>query len=362
VRVVIAPDSFKGSATAAEVARAIAHGWLSVRSDDDVSVVPMADGGEGTVDAFEASIVGTRRMPCDVIGPDGRPHQAHWLLLPDGVAVIEMANTCGITLHRNLRPLDSSSGPFGEAIAHALEFGVSGILLAIGSSASTDGGVGMLSALGGRFMDTKGQQVALGGRGLSDLASCDLTMLKAVPARGAMILSDVSNPLLGSTGAAATFGPQKGATAAEVDQLDAGLTRLASVMGGDPTEPGAGAAGGTGFGLQAWGASTRLGASVIGELLGLREKILGADLVITGEGMFDHQSTAGKAPGHVISLARAAGVPVAVVAGRITESTEGFAASLALEQLAASLESAIESPARYLVKAAGILASMHDKK
>lgn len=362
MKVVIAPDSFKGSATAAEVARAIAQGWGSVRTGDELHLIPMADGGEGTIDAFEAGIDGTRRVSTVVSGPDGAPHATYWLLLPDGLAVVEMANTCGITLHKTLRPMDASSRPFGEAVASALDFGVSGVFLAIGSSASTDGGVGVLSEIGGRFMDETGRPIRPGGRGLVDLVSCDLAMLRPLPERGATILSDVRNPLVGRAGAAEIFGPQKGANAAEIELLESGLTRLATVLRWrDPSEFGAGAGGGTGFGLKAWGASMRFGASVVGELLGLRERIVGADLVITGEGAFDHQSIAGKAPGHVITLARSAGVPVAVVAGRVDERVESSLVSIALEQLAGSLTFAKESPEYYLVEAGRILATLYNK-
>ena len=367
-RIVIAPDSFKGSASAAAVADALSAGWCSVRPDDEIVLLPMADGGEGTLDAFAGAVPGARRMPVTVTGPDGAPVEASWLLLPGdsadaasaGIAVVELASTCGIELlGAGLRPLDASTRGLGEAIAAALRFRKAGrapsrLVIGLGSSASTDGGAGLLSALGARFLDAAGHPIAPGGRGLAELAAVDLSGLPPLPPGGVTVLSDVTNPLLGSNGAAAVFAPQKGASEAEVAALDAGLARLAALVGIDPALPGSGAAGGAGYGLLAWGAELAAGAAAMAELLGLPEAVAGASMVITGEGSFDAQSAAGKVPAHVAALAADAGVPVALVAGRIVPGAPvgGVAATVALTELAGSAEASLADPAHWL-RAAG---------
>ena len=367
-RVVLAPDSFKGTASAADAAAALAAGWRSIRPADELVVRPMADGGEGTLDAFASAVPGARFMPITVRGPVSAPVSTHWLLLPDGTGVVELAATSGITLLDPLEPLHAHSAGFGEAIAAALDHGVDRLLLALGGSASSDGGTGALSALGARFLDASGQPVPLGNRGLASLASVDLSGLRALPSGGAVILGDVTNPLLGLLGAAAVFGPQKGADAAAVEVLEANLSRLAAVAGRGASgarvsrpldlaaAPGAGAAGGAGFGLLLWGAEMGGGAALIASTVGLDEAIAGADLVITGEGRFDGQSEAGKAPTVVAELARGAGVPTALVAGAITAEPRGFAASVALADLAGSGAAAMAEPLRWLEAAGADLA------
>ncbi len=181
--VVFAPDSFKGSATAAEVASALATGWSSVRPGDRVVLAPMADGGEGTLDAFEVAVPGSTRRPVRVTGPDGAPRDASWLLLPDGTAVVELAETSGIGLMPSLAPFDAQTTGFGQAIAAALDAGATGLLLAIGGSASTDGGAGMLTALGARLLDAAGGAVVPGNRGLASLDRVELG-LRALPREG----------------------------------------------------------------------------------------------------------------------------------------------------------------------------------
>lgn len=172
--IVIAPDSFKGSATAAEIATALGGGWSRVHPDDRVLLLPMADGGEGTLDAFELAIEGARRMPITVTGPVGEPVHAAWLMLPDGTAVVELADTSGITLLDPLRPFDAHTRGFGEAIAAALDAGARELLLGIGGSSSTDGGVGALQALGATVVDAAGRPIAPGNSGLGDIAHVDL--------------------------------------------------------------------------------------------------------------------------------------------------------------------------------------------
>lgn len=368
--VVFAPDSFKGTIGAADVAAALAAGWGSVRPDDRVVLRPMADGGEGTVDAFAAAVDGAVRVPVRVTGPDGAPTDAFWLKLPatpdapGGTGVVELASTSGIELlgERRIGEEAHTLG-FGQAIAAALDVGVSRLVLGIGSSASTDGGTGMLTALGARFLDASGAPIAVGARGLAELASVDLTGLRALPPGGVVVLSDVTNPLVGSLGAAVVFGPQKGLTGDAIARADAALARLAALLPAGPATPGAGAAGGTGFGLLAWGARLVAGSAEVGELVGLpgalaEASAVGPTVVITGEGAFDGQSGAGKVPSYVASAASAAGVDALLVAGRVDADadTSAFAAHASLTELAGSGEAAMQDPARWLRDAGALLA------
>ena len=354
--VAIAPDSFKGTATATEVANAIAIGWQSVRPNDSIVRLPLADGGEGTLDAFELAVAGARRIPVSVTGPDNRPVDASWILLPDGSGVVELAVTSGITLLDPLLPLDAHTIGFGEAIAAALDFGVKRLYLALGGSASTDGGAGALTALGAQFVDAAGSPIKLGGRGLSGLARADFSRLRPMPSGGLTILSDVTNPLLGVLGAAAVFGPQKGASAEEVELLETGLARLAEVVDADPSTPGAGAAGGTAFAMLAWGADLAGGAEAVGDVMGVARAVASTDVVITGEGRFDGQSEAGKVPSYVRSLAIEAEATPMLVAGAITAEPVGFALAVSLTDLAGSAESAMADTQRWLREAGAQLA------
>lgn len=365
--VVVAPDSFKGSASATEVAEALAAGWSSVRQDDRLVLAPMADGGEGTLDAFEVAVPASVRHPVTVLGPAGAAVDASWLSLPDGTAVVELAEMSGLSHMPELAPLDAHTFGFGQAIAAALDAGATGLLLAIGGSASTDGGVGALAALGARFTDAAGRPIRLGNRGLGTLARADLSGLPALPHGGVRILSDVTNPLLGPTGAAAVFGPQKGATPEQVAGLESGLARLARALGGGrtpgarsvhPATQGAGAAGGTGYGLLAWGAELAPGSAAVGDALGLPALVAAADAVITGEGRFDTQSAAGKVPAYVSRLARDAGIPAMLAAGSIEAGTEDFAAAVSLSALAGRAEPAMAEPERWAREAGAALASL----
>ncbi|MFS0735018.1 glycerate kinase [Microbacterium sp. 1P10UB] len=359
--VVIAVDSFKGSLPAAAAAQALAEGWRRALPATDLRLLPMADGGEGTLDAFAATVPGARRIPVRVTGPAGSPIDAAWLLLPPtprapaGTAVVELAATSGIELLGTaLRPLDAGTRGVGHAIAAALDAGVSRVVVGIGSSASTDGGAGLLQALGADLTDAAGTAIADGGRGLAALAAVDLTGLRPMPDGGVTVLTDVRNPLLRADGAAAVFGPQKGATPAEIRMLDDALARWAALSGVDPRTPGAGAAGGAGYGLLVWGAILQPGASAVGELIGLEQAVAAASVVITGEGAFDGQSSAGKVPGHVAALAAAQGVPVLLVAGRIAPdaATDAFAHTVSLTELAGGTAGAMRDPRRWL-RAAG---------
>ncbi|KQO97055.1 glycerate kinase [Leifsonia sp. Leaf264] len=374
--VVFAPDSFKGTLGAADAAKALADGWASVRPADELRLVPMADGGEGTLDAFELAVAGARRVPVTVDGPDGRPVTASWLWLPAAAghgptAVVELASTSGITLLDPLLPFDAHSVGFGQAIAAALDAGVDRLLLALGGSSSTDGGAGALAALGLQLSDAAGRPIRVGNRGLANLAAIDASALRPLPPGGAVILSDVDNPLLGERGAAAVFGPQKGATPSQVEGLERGLARWASQVAistlpvrADAPTPGAGAAGGTGFGLLAWGATIAPGAAAVGAALGLPAALAGASVVITGEGRFDHQSLAGKVPSYVLDAAGVASsslggrppIAVALVAGAIEADATVFAASVSLTDLAGDSAAARTDPSRWLREAGARLA------
>ncbi len=366
--VVIAPDSFKGSASAAVIARAIADGWSSVRPGDRVVLAPMADGGEGTLDAFELAVPVATRIPVAVRGPVGEPVSASWLLLPaddeypHGVGLVELAATSGITLLDELAPLDAHTFGFGQAVADALDHGVSRLLLAIGGSASTDGGVGALAALGARFADAQGRPIRLGNRGLGTLARVDFSGLRGLPDGGAVILGDVTNPLLGPHGAAAVFGPQKGADDAQVLGLESGLVRLERLVrtarpGVRGTMPGAGAAGGAGFGLLAWGAALIPGAAAVGDALGLPSLITDADVVVTGEGRYDSQSAAAKVPAYVGGLARAARARALLLAGAIDADDVPFDDAVSLVELAGGTAGAIADPVTWARAAAARLAA-----
>ena len=356
-KVVLAPDSFKGTITAADAASALAEGWAQVEPAAEFTMLPMADGGEGTVAAFAAAVPGSKLMPIVVDGPAGTPVDAEWLLLPDGTAVIDLGSTSGIELVDELRPWDADTTGFGQAIAAALDHGAQRLVLGIGSSASTDGGTGLLAELGAKFLDSTGVAVARGARGLADIHIADLSALRSAPE--VIVLTDVTNPLLGERGAAAIFGPQKGLTDADdIASADRALAHLTDRLELDPELPGSGAAGGAGAALVRWGARLAPGSVEVARLIDLTGAIADADVVVTGEGSYDGQSGDGKVPSYVAELAASANVPAAVVAGRITPDADTalFAASVSLTDLAGSGEAALAEPARHLRTAGAALA------
>ncbi len=327
--VLLAPDKFKGSLRASEVAAAVAAGLREAAPGVPTVTVPVADGGDGTLDA--ATAAGYRLVPCRVAGPTGDPVDTGYAVR-DGVAVVELADACGLNRlpTGHLAPLTATSAGFGQVIAAALEAGCHRVVLGVGGSASTDGGAGMLTALGARLLDDTGADLPAGGGALEHLERVDLTALHPSVGRTEFVLaSDVDNPLLGPTGAAAVYGPQKGATPEDVARLDSALRRwstgLADAMrvttgpSGHPAAdvPGAGAAGGVGFAaLAVLRAEARPGIDLLLELTGFTLQLPGARLVITGEGSLDSQTLRGKAPAGVAAAARRAGVPVVAVAGR----------------------------------------------
>lgn len=321
-RVLVACDKFKGSLVATEVAERIAAGVREQAPQADVRSVLVADGGDGTIDA--ALVAGYEERVVTVAGPVGEPRRARYAL-KDGTAVVEMAETCGIVhLPRGeLAPLDASSRGLGEAMRTALDEGCTALVLGVGGSASTDGGTGMLAALGARLLDAEGRDVPDGARGLETLASVDLSGLHPRLAEvDVTVACDVNNPLLGDQGTSAVFGPQKGVTADLRLQVDEGLARYADLLtaqtGHDERErPGAGAAGGVGYAaLQVLGATMRPGVELVLDIVGFEDLARGADLVITGEGSLDEQSLMGKTPVGVAEAASRVGVPVVAVCGR----------------------------------------------
>jgi glycerate kinase len=358
VRVLLAPDSFKGSIGAADAAAALARGWRSARPGDEVTCLPLADGGEGTLDMLAAALPGARWHRATVTGPAGQPAESAWLELPGRVAAVELARASGLPMLSRPDPLGAGTAGTGELIAAALDHGAGQLMLAVGGSASTDGGCGALAALGAVFRDARGAVLPAGGGALRGLAVADLSGLRRPPPGGVTVLTDVTAPLLGPRGAAAVFGPQKGAGPGEIAVLEEGLARLAGLLGGDPAQPGAGAAGGIAYGFAAtWGAVIVPGAAELGRIAGLAAAIAAAGLAVTGEGRFDATSLTGKVTGSVLSAAAAAGTPSALVAGSIAAPLPpGCRAGVALAGLAGGGDRARAEPARWLAEAGSALA------
>jgi glycerate kinase len=320
-RVLLAPDKFKGTLSGAEVAASLAEGIRSRRPTANVVSVPVADGGDGSLAAFEAA--GFEPIALRATDAAGRTVPT-WYVRRGEEAVVELAEVAGLAgLKGSLVPLTATSRGLGELIAHALDAGATRVLIGIGGSASTDGGLGLVQALGARVRDASGAEVGPGGAGAATAATLDVAGLHpGLAAARLEVACDVDNPLTGPEGAAAVYGPQKGASPQQVRQLDAALAHWADVVaaatGHDHRDdPGAGAAGGVGFGAVAIvGATMRPGAQLMLDQLGFGAALAGADLVVTGEGSLDEQTLRGKAPAAVATAARAAGVPVVAVAGR----------------------------------------------
>lgn len=337
---ILAPDKFKGSLTAAEVAAALARGIGRAAPGTEVRQLPVADGGDGTVDAFLAA--GWERVPVRALGPTGRKVDTAYAVRGD-TAVIELAAVVGVVKLPGgvLDPLGASTYGLGLVLADALDRGVRDIVLGLGGSASTDGGAGMLHALGLRIRDASGTELSWPEIVLGHGERVDRTGLHPALAHTRITLaSDVDNPLLGPTGAAAVYAPQKGAGPTEIATLEAALTIWAHLIGPEwADKPGAGAAGGTGFGAMAvLGAVPRSGIDVVLDLVDFPAHLTGADLVVTGEGSLDLQSLHGKAPMGVATAARRAGIPVVAVSGRLQLTPDewhaaGFAAAYALTDL-----------------------------
>jgi glycerate kinase len=330
-KVVIAPDSFKESLAASGVAHAIASGLCELWPDTELLCLPMADGGEGTVAAVIAA-TGGRTVPVEATDPLGDAITAHFGLLPDNTtAIVEVAAASGLELvaPSDRNPLLATSFGTGELILAAARTGVRRCVIGIGGSATVDGGAGLLQALGVRLLDASGEPIPRGGAGLIHLRHIDLSTLNpALRTCDFEVACDVDNPLTGPHGAAAIFGPQKGATAAMIPELEAGLANFARVLASDlgihiAQTPGAGAAGGIGAALIAClGAQLRPGVDLIAELVQLEAALHNADLVVTGEGRIDAQTARGKTPVGVARLAKQHGIPVIALAGSIGPGAE----------------------------------------
>ena len=365
MRVVIAPDKFKGSLRAAEVATAIARGLRRAAPDVELTLLPVADGGDGTVDA--AVWAGFERRSVPSVGPTGAPVMSSYADQPPR-AVVELADVVGLAKLPGGRfaPLGASTYGLGVVMRHAIDRGARELVLGVGGSASTDGGAGMVQALGAHLLDSSGSEVGRGGGALADLVSLDLAGLEeVVGSTHILVASDVDNPLLGPRGATQIFGPQKGADESELRSLESALTTWAAVVteacGYDYSRAaGAGAAGGTAFAAIALlGAELRSGIDVMLEIVGFAEAVAGSDLVITGEGSLDEQSLAGKTPVGVAAAARAAGIPVVAVCGRCDLDAEqlakaGIAAAYPLSRLEPDAQ-------RSMVNATSLLAAVGDQ-
>lgn len=370
MKILIAPDSLKGSISAADAANAIEAGILSALPGAQCVKLPLADGGEGTVLTLSRSMEGELILS-KVEGPLGSPVYAVWCLLPDGTAVIEMAAASGLLLVSGEKkdPLAASTFGTGQLIKAALDKDCKTIIIGIGGSATTDGGVGMASALGFRFLGRDGSDIGRGGGSLRDLCSIDAS--NADPRLGDTVIRvacDVDNPLTGPMGAAAVYSPQKGADAAEVRLLDDGLRHLADVctqtFGTDcSATPGAGAAGGLGFGLMTFlHATLERGVELVLDAVRFDEEVSDCDLVITAEGRFDAQTGRGKVPYGVANRASRRGVPVALIAGSIhgDPSELGIHIHTSLMEGGMTLSEAMKNAASLLEKAGAELIADFD--
>ncbi|HEX6330945.1 MAG TPA: glycerate kinase [Actinomycetota bacterium] len=334
MRVLVAPDKFRGTLSAEQAARAIAAGWRRERPDDELDLAPMADGGEGTLDALVAALGGEVRR-ARVSGPLGDPVGAAFGLVEAAggrTGIVELARASGLQLVAESRrdALRASTRGTGELLLAASREGIAVALVCIGGSATSDGGAGIASALGVRFLDAAGAPIGGGGAALLSLDRVDVTGLAPeVRSLRVTVASDVDNPLVGPRGAAHVYAPQKGASPDEVVLLDRALAHYAAVLHRDlgidvRNLPGAGAAGGSGAGLIAFlGAHLRPGVEVVMEALGLADRIVGADLVLTGEGRLDQSSLSGKVPAGVMAEARRSGTPVAILCGAADVHPDG---------------------------------------
>ncbi|MGI9274304.1 MAG: glycerate kinase [Endozoicomonas sp.] len=372
MKIVIAPDSFKESLTAAEVADAIEAGFQQIYPDAEYVKVPVADGGEGTlqslVDATNGQLI--ERM---VTGPLGKPVKACFGLLGDGkTAVIEMARASGLELvaPEDRNPLITTTYGTGELILAALDQGVEKIIVGIGGSATNDGGAGMLQALGVQLHDSDGRPLTHGGAPLAGLTSIDVTRMDSrLQSVEFVAACDVDNPLTGKNGASAVFGPQKGANADMVQQLDECLGHYARIIRQDQGAevdqvPGAGAAGGMGAALLAFlNASLKPGIDIVMDAVSLAEQVKGASLVITGEGRIDGQTAQGKTPVGVARIAKAENIAVVALAGSVGDGVEavyeqGIDALFPVVHGAVKLEDAFQKAAENLIRAARNLAAV----
>ena len=359
MKIVIAPQTFKGSISALDVARAISEGVRRVVDEAETVLVPVADGGDGTLETLVEASSGEIRTS-EVTGPLGERVAADWGALGDGrTAVVEMARTSGLALvpiaQRN--PLVATTYGLGETIRHALDAGFRRFIIGIGGSATNDGGAGMAQALGVKLQDSKGSDLPFGGAALARLDRIDMSGLDdRIRESSFSVACDVNNPLTGPEGASAVYGPQKGATPEMVTRLDSALAHLAELVKRDigveiDDVPGAGAAGGLGGGLIAFlDGRLRAGVDIVLDTVGLDQHLEGADLVITGEGQLDYQTVYNKAPIGVARRAKARGIPVIAISGSLGEGhtdvhQHGIDASVAITSAPMTLDESSENAA-----------------
>lgn len=374
MRIVVAPDSFKGCATAAAVARSIESGIRRVWPQADIDKIPIADGGEGTVEALVEATTGNI-VKTRVKDPLGRTIDSFYGILGDGVTgVIEMAAASGLPLlqQEEYNPLVTTTYGTGQLIAAALGRGLKRIIIGIGGSATNDGGAGMAQALGAKLRDSAGRESAFGGEALLSLAGIDTECLLASFREADVIVAcDVTNPLTGPNGASAVYGPQKGATPGMVQILDRALSNYANIIRRDLGKdveyiPGAGAAGGLGAGLLAFSAARLMpGVDIVLETVKFKERLTNADLVITGEGSLDSQTIYGKAPAGVAAIAAEFGIPAVALAGKLGSGVEqvlgaGIKGYLSVVPGPVSLDEALTNGEEYIADAAERLVRLID--
>lgn len=326
MKIVIASDSYKGSLDSSQVNEAMRKGILRVFEDAEIICIPIADGGEGTVDAVMTCCGGSYCYET-VTGPDGREVIARYGILPDKSAVIEMAAASGLPLVQDVTPdtvMNSTTYGTGQLIASALDKGCGKIYIGIGGSATNDGGIGMLQALGVSFLDADNREVGFGGKYLDKIARIDISNLDSrIRETELVVMSDVTNPLCGENGAAVVYGPQKGATEEEIAILDKGLAQFAELichmnLPDIRNLPGAGAAGGLGGGLVSFlGAEIRPGIKAILEIADFEKSVQWADLILSGEGRIDGQSANGKVVSGIAEIAGKYNVPVIAICGSV---------------------------------------------
>lgn len=348
MKIVIAPDSFKGSASSSDIARWIENGILSVIPDCETVKIAIGDGGEGSLNAVLRA--GFTAHEVEVLGPVGNPVTAQIAIKGD-TAFIEMAQASGLSQLPGGKKsaLDATSFGTGQLILAALDQGVKKIILAIGGTATTDAGAGALQALGAKLLGASGDEIALGGAALIHCARIDTSNLDSRLAGTSFILAcDVTNPLLGENGAARIYSPQKGATPDQVENLEESLTHFASLVGAQfATAPGAGAAGGFGFMAYAFlKAEAASGIDLILDLVEFDSQIKGADFIITGEGRFDSQSVQGKAPWGILQRGSKQSIPTYLVCGDTdTHQASGFAGIYTLTSIESDIDKCINNPA-----------------
>jgi glycerate kinase len=357
---VIAPDSFKGSLSSLEVGMVIKNAIIREIPDATVKVIPMADGGEGTVDTLVFATAGIQ-VPLKVTGPLGDEVETRYGVISGDTVVVEVANICGLTMvpESSRNPMHTTSRGVGELIRNALDYGYRKFIVGLGGSATNDGGLGMLQALGGRFLDSAGKTVGCFGFSLSEIHEVDLSALDPrIKDCDIQVACDVKNPLYGENGATYVFGPQKGATKEQIIELDFSMQSYAYEIethldkNGLSLHPGSGAAGGLGFAMLVLGGQLIPGAEVLGKAVKLREHIEKADWVITGEGRSDFQTLYGKLPLHVAKLAKDAGVNALLISGSLGQGYERlhdyFTACFSIVNKPTTLDDCMKNAETYL--------------